>query len=165
MNETTRRMLWNLENGRRVGACDVDATRCVSGSRMLCAGVMSCIQYLHGELVDAVSCPYCVRVSVDKSYTAQQQYIATSRATVLRAVPAWFWYTAFRYHYSYSTITAPFPSPFVATILPYFTLASLHFLSPSSFFILFSSFPAPPSSPLSPLLLYMPIIYPQRLYI
>ena len=34
---------------------------------------------------------------------------------VLCAVSAWFWYTAFFYRYS-SAITAPFPSPFVATV-------------------------------------------------
>ena len=58
----------------------------------------------------------------------------------LRAVPAWFWYTAFLYHYSYSTITAPFPSPSIRAL---FSLPSLHFLSPSSFSPLpFTSFPA-----------------------
>ena len=34
---------------------------------------------------------------------------------VLHVMPAWLWYTAFLYCYS-STITTPFPSPFVATI-------------------------------------------------
>jgi len=46
-------------------------------------------------------------------------------------------------------ITTPFPSPFVATIPPYFTLASLHFLSPRPFPLPFSTFPPPPSFPLS----------------
>jgi len=36
-------------------------------------------------------------------------------ATPLRAVPAWFWYTASLYRYS-STVTAPFSSPLVALI-------------------------------------------------
>jgi len=78
----------------------------------------------------------------------------------LRAVPAWFWYTAFLYHYSYSTITAPFPSPSIRAL---FSLASLHFLSPSSFSPLaFTSFPAPPFFSLSShsILLCIPIICP-----
>ena len=49
------------------------------------------------------------------------------------------------YHYSYSTITAPFLSPFMATVSPYSTLASLHFL----FSLSLSRFLFPPS-PLTP---------------
>ena len=79
-------------------------------------------------------------------------------------MPVWFWYTAFTYHYSYSTITAPFPSPFVTTIykpsflyfgfltLPFFAL----FYSPSSF----PSSPPHLPFPYFPLLLHMPIICP-----
>jgi len=57
-------------------------------------------------------------------------------------LPAWFWHTAVIYHYSYSTVTAPFPR--VATIPPYFTLASLHFL-----FTALSLHPRPHLPPLS----------------
>jgi len=65
--------------------------------------------------------------------------------------------TAFLYH-SYSTITAPFPSPFVTTISPYFTLASLHFLSSTSFPLLPCPHPASPRLPTRPIHAYtMPI--------
>jgi len=66
-------------------------------------------------------------------------------------LPAWFWHTAVIYHYSYSTVTAPFPC--VATIPPYFTLASLHFL-----FTSLSLHPRPHPPPLYQLLLYMPTV-------
>jgi len=66
-------------------------------------------------------------------------------------LPAWFWHTAVIYHYSYSTVTAPFPC--VATIPPYFTLASLHFL-----FTALSLHPRPHLPPLYSLLLYMPTV-------
>ena len=73
-------------------------------------------------------------------------FICAQAATAVCAMPAWFWYTAFFYRLS-STIIAPFPSPFVAAIYkpPYFTLASLHFLSSLFFSLPFPSFPAPPS--------------------
>jgi len=73
------------------------------------------------------------------------------------AVLAWFWYTAFLYHYSYSTITAPFPSPFVATLYKPSLLylgCRIHFISPLFSPLPFSSFPPPPSIPLFPPLLY-----------
>ena len=69
-------------------------------------------------------------------------------ATALRAVPAWFWYTVFFYRYS-STITAPFTSPFVATIykpsLLYLGFLTLPLFPPFFSLSLFSSFTTPPS--------------------
>jgi len=70
-------------------------------------------------------------------------------------LPAWFWHTAVIYHYSYSTVTAPFPR--VATIPPYFTLASLHFLFTS----LSPLFPPFPPTPFPSLL--TPPIYAYRM--
>jgi len=74
-------------------------------------------------------------------------------------------YQAFLYHYSYSTITAPFPSPFIATIykpcLFYLGFLTLPF-SP----LFLPPFPLSTFLPLlSPLFLYMPIICPYSCYI
>ena len=113
-----------------------------------------------------------VELSVVSKYqhTGLRRVSLSLAATALRVIPAWFWFTASLYHYS-STITAPFPSPVVATIYkpnpPCFIVASLHFPSSPSFsphpFSLLPRTHLPP--PLFPIPIYMPIICPYSCYI
>ena len=83
----------------------------------------------------------------------------------LRAVPACFWVTVFLYRYS-STITAPSPSPIVATIYKpsLLYLAFLHFLFPRLH--LPSAFLPTPiyayNMPIQPL--YRPVLHYIQLY-
>ena len=72
----------------------------------------------------------------------KESYYYYCTAWWCHAVAASFWYTAFRYHYSYSTITAPFPSPFVAAIykpsLLYLDYLTLPFSPPVMFLAIVS---------------------------
>ena len=114
----------------------VDAQRKLTCSQLHCLH-LSCLQ-----LVSKLCSDYNIRIT--KSCTM-----------ALCIVPAWFWYTSFFYRYS-STITAPFPSPFVAlsTNPPYFTY---NFLSSPTF--LPPSLPNPPiyAYNMPALLLYRPV--------
>jgi len=96
---------------------------------------------------------FCRFGVIDQVYSLQAD-------TALGAVPVWFWYTAFLCHW-YFTITTPVP------IRGYDlqTLLTLPWLPYTSFLPLFFSLPpfsllSRPNFPLSPLLLYMPIICP-----
>ena len=72
----------------------------------------------------------CYRLTQPQSkisgYATGHRHLVLQAAKALCAVPAWFWYAAFPYRCS-STIAAPFPSPFVATIYKstYFMWCSL----------------------------------------